>query len=115
MEIELPEDSPHGWTLVAASGDVDVTSAERLRDCLSDLVSGGSGRLILDLEAVDFMDSSGLGVLVDATNHARDAGGDLRVVCTNSRLLDVVSNAGVADELSVADSAEEAYHQARGL
>lgn len=112
MEIELPEDSPQGWTLITASGEVDVTSAHILRDCLSELTRDGSDRLIVDLDSVDFLDSTGLGVLMDAADDARSSGGELRLVCTEARLLDVIATADPDTVLPIADSVDAATEAA---
>lgn len=106
MDFELPEDAPAGWTVVAASGDLDVASSPLLRDQLDRLISAGMGRVIVDLDEVDFIDSTGLGTLVGAAHKARSADGDVRLVCSNTRLLKVISIAGLDDHFAVADAAD---------
>lgn len=112
MEIEVPEDSPPGWTIVVASGELDVTSVRTLREQLSALTTEGADRLIIDIDALDFVDSTGLGVLVDATDEVRSDGGDLRLVCTDARLRHLISVAGVEDRLTLAESVAVASGQA---
>ena len=50
------------------------------------LVNDGATRLVLDLEAVDFLDSTGLGTIVSVLKRVRTHGGDLRLVCTEARI-----------------------------
>jgi anti-sigma B factor antagonist len=57
-----------------------------LRERLVGLVNGGAKRLVLDLEAVDFLDSTGLGTIVSLLKRVRTHGGDLRLVCTEARI-----------------------------
>lgn len=112
MELEIPEpgsdDDGDGWTIIVASGEVDVAAAPELRDTLTALVADGHTRLLLDLEDVDFIDSTGLGVIVGAVRRARAADGDLRVVCTNTRILRVFAITGLDKIFVVAADRDQA-------
>jgi anti-sigma B factor antagonist len=59
---------------VALSGRLDVTTVADVRIALHDAVDGGAGDLVVDLAAIDFIDASGLGVLVGAHRRAGRAG-----------------------------------------
>lgn len=63
-----------GVTVVALKGDIDVSRAPALRDLLGQIMDGGSTRILLDLSDVDFLDSSGLGLLVTAHRKASEHG-----------------------------------------
>ncbi len=76
-----------GFTVLDVGGEVDVYSAPVLRDRIAGLVDRGECDLVVDLDGVQFLDSSGLGVLVAGFTSARARGGDLRLVCTQNRLL----------------------------
>ena len=108
MELEIPDTDVDGWTVVAASGEIDVAAAPALRDRLGSLVDEGTHRIVVDLEGVDFIDSTGLGVLVGAVRRARGADGDVRLVCTNSRLLKVFGVTGLDAVFVIAGSVTEA-------
>jgi anti-sigma B factor antagonist len=72
---------PHGeWTVVSVVGDVDLASTPRLRSTIAAVVRSRSPRVVLDFGGVDFLDSSGLGVLLGALRRVRAADGVLRVV-----------------------------------
>lgn len=74
-------------TVVWVVGEVDAYTAPRLREYLGQLVESGQNRLILDIDEVDFLDSTGLGVLVGALRRVRCHAGSLQLVCSQDRLL----------------------------
>jgi anti-anti-sigma factor len=63
--------------VMAVRGEVDLASAPRLAAGLSELIGRGHSLVALDLGAVEFIDSTGLGVLVGSIRRLRDDGGDL--------------------------------------
>lgn len=66
-------------TIVALRGEVDMSAAPELRDLLERLVAEGEVHLVLDLAALQFIDSSGLSAVVAAHRAAHAAGGDVRL------------------------------------
>jgi len=86
MELRTEVSEIAGWTVVNVWGELDIATAPTLRELLIRLVSEGSTRLVLDLEGVDFLDSTGLGTIISALKRARTHGGDLRLVTTQARI-----------------------------
>lgn len=73
-------------TLVVLRGDLDMATAPELRECLVKVIDEGA-RVVIDLEAVGFLDSAGLGILVGGLKRARTRGGDLELVSTSHDVL----------------------------
>jgi anti-sigma B factor antagonist len=63
--------------VMTVRGEVDLASAPKLAAALSELMDRGHTHVALDLGAVEFIDSSGLGVLVGSLRRLREQGGDL--------------------------------------
>jgi anti-sigma B factor antagonist len=71
-----------GRTIVSVSGEIDLATANELRERLLALVAAGSVDVILDLDRVAFVDSTGLGALVATRRRFQVAGGLLVLVCS---------------------------------
>ncbi len=69
-----------GWTVLSVEGEVDLYSAPVLRDAALAATESGVDHVVLDLTAVPFMDSSGLGVIVACLKRLRQIGGELALV-----------------------------------
>jgi anti-sigma B factor antagonist len=109
MELGLQvDDSRAPYTVLAVKGEVDVYSAPRLREKLVELVSEGHRQIVADLEGVDFLDSTGLGVLVGGLKRLRSHEGDLTLVCTQPRILKVFEITGLTTVFKISGSVDEA-------
>ncbi|HVV77390.1 MAG TPA: STAS domain-containing protein [Mycobacteriales bacterium] len=95
-------------TVVAVSGEIDVYTAPKLREHLIDLVASGQYQLIVDLEAVDFLDSTGLGVLVGGLKRVRSHDGSLDLVCSQDRILKIFRITGLTKVFAIHASIGEA-------
>jgi anti-sigma B factor antagonist len=63
---------------IDATGEIDATTAPGLRTSVYEAVDANPGAIVtVDLSGVEFLDSTGLGVLVGALKHARTGGGDI--------------------------------------
>lgn len=89
MEFTLVTRAVPDRTVLEVGGEVDVYTAPKLRERLAELVDGGARHLIVDLAKVDFLDSTGLGVLVGAMKRLKTVGGQLTLVCAREPLLKI--------------------------
>jgi anti-anti-sigma factor len=63
VELKLDHHGKDGTEVVDVEGEIDIYSAPRLRKLLIDLVSKNNYQIVVNLEKVGFLDSTGLGVL----------------------------------------------------
>jgi anti-sigma B factor antagonist len=80
MDLVLGSRSENGWAVLEVQGEVDLYASSQLRDAILRLTEEGENRIVIDLNNVSFMDSSGLGVLVAGLKRARERGGELALV-----------------------------------
>lgn len=117
MELTVTSRQEGASTVISVSGEIDVYTAPSLRERLNELVASGKYDLIVDMEGVEFLDSTGLGVLVGGLKRVRSHEGALRLVCAQEKILKVFRITGLtkvfpilptlADALADADPAPE--------
>ena len=75
-----------GVTVIAPSGRLDVAGAPALKTAIADAVKNGPSRLVIDMEGVSFVDSSGLGSVIAGLKLVRTSQGDLRLAAPNQQV-----------------------------
>lgn len=80
---------PDGIGVVTPQGRLNMVSARRLKEILSELVADGTSRIVVDMGETTFLDSSGLGALIGGLKSARQAGGDLRIARVSPAVMTV--------------------------
>ncbi|GGL42234.1 STAS domain-containing protein [Phycicoccus endophyticus] len=108
MELSVTTSRRDDIGIVTVEGEVDVHSAAQLRQALDAEVAEGRTRLVVDLDAVSFLDSTGLGVLVGRLKLVRNSSGWLRLVCTSERILRVFRITGLDKVFGIFGTVEEA-------
>ena len=112
MDLTLATREVDGRAVVAVGGEIDVYTAPKLRDKITELVAAGTYHLVIDMEAVEFLDSTGLGVLVGGLKKVRAHDGSLSLICNQDRLLKIFRITGLAKVFVIHESAEAALAQA---
>ena len=112
MELGLEVTERNGSTVLAVRGEVDVYTAPRLREKLVELVSEGRYNLVVDLEAVDFLDSTGLGVLVEGLKRVKTREGELAIVATHDKILKIFDITGLNKAFPIHATVDDAFQEA---
>ncbi|MDH6119266.1 STAS domain-containing protein [Kitasatospora sp. GAS204B] len=108
MDLSLSTETVGDRTVVKVGGEIDVYTAPKLREQLVELVNDGSYHLVVDMEGVDFLDSTGLGVLVGGLKRVRAHEGSLRLVCTQERILKIFRITGLTKVFPIHSSVADA-------
>jgi anti-sigma B factor antagonist len=103
----------HGASVVVSvQGELDVVSSQRFDDCLSE-AGGRSDQVILDLSAVDFMDTTALAVIVGHWRRQVAVGGMFLLAGARYRYVKALWITGLADRLPMYDTVGEALAATR--
>jgi anti-sigma B factor antagonist len=108
VELSLSTHTQEDHTVLAVGGEIDVYTAPQLRERLIELVEGGNQHIVVDMEQVEFLDSTGLGVLVGGLKRVRAHDGSLRLVCAQERILKIFRITGLEKVFGIYGSVNEA-------
>ena len=78
MQIEMEDKS--GVTICRIKNDVDISSSPDVRVYFERLTREKKEKILVDLESVDYVDSSGLATLVEILKNMRTYGGKLKII-----------------------------------
>jgi len=95
-------------TVVEVGGEIDVYTAPQLRSALNDAVADGARHLVVDMTGTEFLDSTGLGVLVGGLKRVRTMDGDLELVCSSEKILKVFRITGLTKVFTIHPTIDEA-------
>src|SRR5207245_11590933 len=107
LDVEIRQ-TDAGVTVLAPSGRLDVAGAPALKDAVSEAVKNGQPRLVIDMEGVSFVDSSGLGSVVAALKQVRSSKGDLRLAAPSQQVRVVRALTTLARVFACSAPAEQA-------
>jgi anti-sigma B factor antagonist len=108
VDLKLDHHNKDGIEIVDVEGEIDVYTAPRLRELLIDLVGNGHYQLVVNMEKVEFLDSTGLGVLVGGLKRVRAHDGSLDLVCTQERILKIFRITGLTKVFGIHTTVDEA-------
>jgi anti-sigma B factor antagonist len=108
VDLKLDHHNKDGIEIVEVEGEIDVYTAPRLRELLIGLVNEGHYQLVVNMEKVEFLDSTGLGVLVGGLKRVRAHDGSLDLVCTQERILKIFRITGLTKVFGIHDTVDEA-------
>jgi anti-sigma B factor antagonist len=95
MELQIRDEQDDTMCVLTLEGEVDVYTAPALKEKLVANIEKGCSNVVVNMEGVSFIDSSGLGVLVSALRRSRERGGSVRILCTRDNILKIFRITGL--------------------
>ena len=111
LKIET-EHTDDGFTICRPIGELDAFTVSQFRQALAELAS--QARLVIDMSAVPFVDSAGLGALIGGIRRARELGGDVVVVVNRPGLVRTLRTTGfdrIVAMTETLDAAKQAFEK----
>jgi anti-sigma B factor antagonist len=94
--------------ILEIEGEIDVYTSPQLKQDIVQLAERGMKHLIIDLSKVDYLDSTGLGVLIGGLKRLREAEGNLVLVSPSMRILRIFEITGLDKIFDIYPDEEEA-------
>jgi anti-sigma B factor antagonist len=85
LEVQTRQ-ADNGAIVLAPTGRLDVAGAPTLKDAIGEVVQNGPPRIVIDMEGVSFVDSTGLGSVIAALKQIRTSQGQLRLAAPNQQV-----------------------------
>jgi anti-sigma B factor antagonist len=100
-------------SVISVEGDLDLSTAPRLKWMLIETLEAGHSELVVDLSSTTFMDSTALGVLV-GVKRSLAVGAQLAIVCTRPAVLKIFELSGLDGAFAIFSTLDEALAYTRG-
>ncbi|MGC9319490.1 MAG: STAS domain-containing protein [Armatimonadota bacterium] len=114
MRIDAERTDEH-TALCHVTGELDAYTAPDLRDVLDEQLEQGVRWMVADLSELTYLDSTGLGILIETAKKCRQAGGDLAVACQRKNLLRIFQISGTHEILNVMEDVGAARERLQEL
>ncbi|HUV04460.1 MAG TPA: STAS domain-containing protein [Armatimonadota bacterium] len=111
MNLKVNTRSINGTSVIDLEGEVDVYTAPQLKQQIIDLLDGGLRHVVVNLTAVDYLDSTALGVLIGGLKRLRERNGALDLICPNPRIRRVFEITGLDKIFDIYATEDEAVEK----
>ena len=108
VEVESLDGGVEAFSI---SGELDQSTAAKLREPLHEAIKGGTGAVMIDMTKCGFIDSTGLGVIVEAWKLLQERNGDqaaLTICCPEPEVRRLLEVTGLDQAITIRDTREEA-------
>lgn len=106
-QLRIDSQHEHGRLVIRLDGELDMASAPLLQEALEQATPTATAALVLDLQQLRFMDSTGLRVILAAQERLRENGQELALTAGSSQVQRLLAVSGVAGRLRVLSTPDE--------
>jgi anti-sigma B factor antagonist len=111
MHLQIDVEHRDPFTVLSPRGEIDFATGPQLKQAIIEALVAGDVDLVVNLQDVDFIESTGLGALISGRRRAHALKGSLRLVCSEDQLLKIFRITGLDKVFAIFGSVEEATGQ----
>ena len=105
LKVNL-DDTQQGLIVLTTVGELDAFTVSRFRQEVAQIAAGS--HVVIDMSAVPFLDSSGLGALIGAIRRVRELGGEVAVACNRPSVEHLLHTTGIDRIVTIAETVQDA-------
>jgi anti-sigma B factor antagonist len=106
--MDTLQNNPKDMDVIHLGGKLDCNSAPDLEQALNNLIETLHIHLVINCEKLEFIDSSGFGVILSALQKARNVEGDIKLACLKPEIKEVVATDELSNVITFFDTEEDA-------
>lgn len=106
MEVSVKQ--VNGISVMRLEGNLDTNTAPQAQEQIDQLIDGGSTKVLINFEKLNYISSAGLRVLLTTSKKLKASSGDLKICGLNKTVQEVFDISGFSSILSVVSTEEEA-------
>jgi len=111
MDLQIKIKNTHQVPIIELSGEVDAYTCSRFREAMIETIDDGNASIIVSMESVEYIDSSGLGTLVGGLKRASEQGGRIAIICTSPQIRKVFEITGLERVFPIYEAEEDAVNE----
>lgn len=106
MNLQIEEKNKDSIPYLVVKGEIDVYTSPSLKEKILELIEKGNKSLIINLQDVSYIDSTGLGVLIGGLRRCKEKNGDVYLIYSNPRLKRIFEITGLNNSFKIAQDEE---------
>jgi anti-sigma B factor antagonist len=95
MDFTIEIDSDHKAPIIRIQGEIDIYTCPQLNKTLSEVIEDGNNNFILNLENIQYIDSTGLGTIAHSARTVNKNSGTVHIVCNKPQILKIFEISGL--------------------
>jgi anti-anti-sigma factor len=108
MDIKITNKEIKDGNVLSVQGEIDVYTSPKVKEAIGNLIEQSKYNIVVNLEEVRYIDSTGLGVLIGALKRLREHNGNISLVCSNPQIKKIFQITGLVKIFGIFKSEEEA-------
>lgn len=106
MEIKVRE--VEGVVVLDIDGEIDLYNAPDIKTSIKNQMDAGKKKIIINLDSVSYIDSSGIGALISSLSHLKKTGGGLKIINVYDSVKKVFELTKLTSFFEIYDNEDEA-------